>query len=99
MRVFLTSPRCFCRRRLKSLVRSSFSSRWASSSDISRICWRRSLSFGTLRLPFDYKACGDWQFMACQACGFPGDLLAHTTDLEDHMSGLDHRYPVVEGAF
>src|SRR5205814_9091048 len=50
-RLFLISPRCCCKRRLKSLTRKSFNSRCASPSVNSEICLRRSLAFGTFGLP------------------------------------------------
>src|SRR5216683_503131 len=97
-RLFLTSPRCCCKRRLNSFMRSSLSSRAASAALYSWICLRRSLSFGTFGLPSCNKAGGDGQFVASQAYCFFGNFFTHTADLEDNPPGLDDCNPVVNGS-
>src|SRR5690348_7783607 len=50
-RLFFISPRCCCKRRLNSFIRKSLSSRCASLTVNSWICFLRSLTFDTLCLP------------------------------------------------
>src|SRR5207237_10876993 len=75
MRLFFTSPRCRCKRRLNNFRRSSLSSRNASPALYSAICFRRSLSFDTFRLPSCTTAGRNSQFMPCQSHGLFRDLL------------------------
>src|SRR5947209_618111 len=98
-RLFFTSPRCCCKRRLNTFRRSSLSSRCASATVYSAICLRRSLSFDTLRLPSCNKACFNRQFVTCQTNSFFGGIFAHTADLEDDTPWLDDRYPMVNSSF
>src|SRR5579863_972106 len=98
MRLFLTSPRCCCKRRLNILRRKSLSSRVTSPMLYSSTCFRRSLSFGTFRLPSCNKAGRDGQFMAGQADGFFGDLFGDATNFKDNAPRLDNGYPVVHGS-
>src|SRR5215471_7426130 len=97
-RLFLTSPRCCCKRRLNSFIRISLSSRAASAALYSWICLRRSLSFGTFRLSSCNKAGGDGQFVASQSYCFFGNLFTHTADFEDNAPWLDDCNPVVNSA-
>src|SRR5215467_9802476 len=96
-RLFLTSPRCCCKRRLNSFVRISLSSRAASAALYSWICLRRSLSFGTFGLSPCNKAGGNRQLVASQAYCFFGDFFAHAANFEDNTSRLDDCNPVVNG--
>src|SRR5579863_2696928 len=98
-RLFFTSPRCFCKRRLKSLTRRSLSSRAASTALYSCICLRRSLSFGTFRLPSCDKACGNRQLVTGQADSFFGDVFTHAADFEDDPPWFDDCDPVIDCAF
>src|SRR6266567_1536687 len=98
-RLFFTSPRCNCKRRLNSLSRASLISFCASPSVISWTCLRRSLSFDTLCLPFCNKAGSHRQLVTGETNGLFRDLFTDAADLKEDTAWLDHGNPVVNRAF
>src|SRR5579872_2845677 len=97
-RLFFTSPRCCCKRRLNNFKRNSLSSRDASLTVYSAICLRRSLAFDTFRLPSYNKAGRNGKFVAGEANRLFGNLLADAANLKNDASRLDNGNPMINRA-
>src|SRR5712691_10923293 len=98
-RLFFTSPRCCCKRRLNNFKRRSLISRMASSAVYSATCLRRSLSFDTFCLPSCNKAGCNRQLMTCQAYCFFSDFFTDAANFEDNTTRLNNCYPVIDSTF